>query len=187
MADADRGAYLWITEHRVGWLDPVFLGLSWVGYAGLVWVALAVVLSLASRRPPLGPALAVAATVWSVDLFASLLKVAIGRPRPFDAIGDADPLTTMVAGTSMPSGHAATSFAGAVMLCACFRRAAPWLLVLAVAIAFSRVYVGVHYPGDVLAGAALGATWALGWLVVLRRFAPWVVSPRARAYSGGAP
>jgi membrane-associated phospholipid phosphatase len=68
----------------------------------------------------------------------------------------------------MPSGHAATSFAGAVVLTYLLPRAAPFLFLLAAAIAFSRVYVGVHYPSDVVAGAALGAAVALAALVLVR-------------------
>lgn len=176
-----------MTDHRVGWLDPVFLGLSAVGYAGLVWVGLAVVLSLVARRSPVPVVAAVGATVWSVDAFVGFLKEAIDRPRPFRTVEGADPLTTFTVGHSMPSGHAATSFAGAVMLSVFFRRALPWLLALAVAIAFSRIYVGVHYPFDVLAGAALGVVWALMWLAIFRRFAPRLWSRRPRAYSVRAP
>jgi undecaprenyl-diphosphatase len=183
----DRDVYLWVTEHRVGWLDPFFLALTVVGYAALVWVALALLLSLAAHRPPLPALLAVGATVWSVDIFIAILKEAIDRPRPFRAIPNADPLTTVTVGHSFPSGHAATSFAGAVMLAVFFRRALPWLLLLAVGIAFSRVYVGVHYPGDVLVGAAIGVLWALGWLAIFRLLGPRIGSFRPRAYSRGAP
>jgi membrane-associated phospholipid phosphatase len=184
---ADRDAYLWITDHRVGWLDPVFLGLSAIGYAGLVWVGLALALSLTVRRPLLPVVAAVGATVWSVDLFVGFLKGWIDRPRPFRAIDEAHPLTTFTMGHSMPSGHAATSFAGAVMLSVFFRRALPWALLLATAIAFSRIYVGVHYPFDVLAGAAIGTVWALAWVVIFRRFAPRLWSRRPGGYPVRAP
>jgi membrane-associated phospholipid phosphatase len=71
-------------------------------------------------------------------------------------------------GYSMPSGHAATAFAGAVALAYLWRRGAAWFFLLAAAIAFSRVYVGVHYPGDVLVGAALGSVVGLAWVAALR-------------------
>ncbi|MBD0291859.1 MAG: phosphatase PAP2 family protein [Thermoleophilia bacterium] len=194
MGELDRDAYTWITDHRVGWLDPLFLVVTAIGYAGLLWVGLAVALALLHRRPLLPVVLAVGGAVWSVDLLVQILKEVIERPRPFRAIPGADPLTTFSISYSLPSGHAATSFAGAVMLAVFFRRALPWLLVLAVAVAYSRVYVGVHYPADVIAGAALGTAWALGWLAVFRALRPQLsglarVPARRRrgAYSDGAP
>ncbi len=194
MADLDHDTYLWVTDHRAGWLDPIFLAVTAVGYAGLLWVGLAVVLSLLRQRSPLPVVLAVGATVWSVDVLVQILKEVIERPRPFRAIPSADPLTTFSIGYSLPSGHAATSFAGAVMLAVFFRWALPWLLLLAAAVAYSRVYVGVHYPGDVLAGAALGTVWALAWFAVFRAFGPQLAAlartpsrRRRRAYSNGAP
>ena len=71
-------------------------------------------------------------------------------------------------GSSAPSAHAATAFAGAVALTYLWRRSAPLFFLLAAAIAFSRVYVGVHYPRDVLAGAALGSVVGLAWVAALR-------------------
>jgi membrane-associated phospholipid phosphatase len=84
----------------------------------------------------------------------------------------------------MPSGHAATSFAGAVILSYFLPRSAPYVFLLAAAIAFSRIYVGVHYPSDVVAGAALGAAvglTGLGLLRLLRR------TSGGRRRSEGAP
>ena len=87
-------------------------------------------------------------------------------------------------GYSLPSGHAATAFAGAVALSYLWRRAAPLFFLLAAAIAYSRVYVGVHYPGDVLLGAAIGAAVGAAWVYGL-------TSPRrsegARPRSGAGP
>src|SRR5207248_6535143 len=69
---------------------------------------------------------------------------------------------------SMPSGHAMMAFAGAVVLAAVVPRLRWPLLVLAAGVAASRVYVGVHYPSDVLAGAVLGAAVGAAAVVALR-------------------
>jgi undecaprenyl-diphosphatase len=156
-----------VVEHRVGWLDPVFVGISAVGYFGAVWVVLALATSLATRRNPAFPVLLTVGSVWTADLVALALKQAFERPRPSVSIPQADPLLRAL-GWSMPSGHATTAFAGAVALTYLWRRAWPAFFLLALAIAYSRVYVGVHYPGDVLAGAALGAAVGLGWVALLR-------------------
>ena len=100
-----------MVEHRAGLLDPVFVGLSAVGYFGAVWIALAVAISLATRRSAAFPVLLTASSVWTADLLARAIK----------------------------------------------------------AMAFSRVYVGVHYPGDVVVGAALGTAVGLAWVAALRR------------------
>jgi undecaprenyl-diphosphatase len=71
-------------------------------------------------------------------------------------------------GWSFPSGHRATGFAGAVALTYLWRRGAPVLMLLAAAIALSRVWVRVHYPGDALAGAVLGTLVGVAWVAALR-------------------
>jgi undecaprenyl-diphosphatase len=149
----DRHISAWVVRHRVDWLDWLFVALSRLGTGGFVWIVLTAVLMVASRRRR------VAYTVFAVvlaDVLALAVKAIVNRPRPH-----IDPLVRVPTDWSFPSGHAATSFAGATMLSLFFPRLAPVLYGLAVAIAFSRVYVGVHYPLDVAAGAVLGT--AVGW------------------------
>ncbi len=145
----------------------MFVGLSRVGYFGTVWIALAAAISLATRRGIAFPVLLTAGSVWTADLLALAIKAGVERERPSLGIPQADPLIR-AGGWSFPSGHAATAFAGAVSLAYLWRRGWPLFFLLAAAIAFSRVYVGVHYPGDVLAGAALGTAVGLAWVAVLR-------------------
>jgi undecaprenyl-diphosphatase len=150
----------------------VFVGLSVVGYGGLVWIALAPLVAYLVRASVLRTTGLVVACVWASDLMASLLKVAVDRPRPFERIPEADPLLGGITGNSFPSGHAATSAAGALVLALVAPRAAPYLALLAGAIAFSRIYVGVHYPLDVLAGALLGFVVAGAVLAAVRLLLP---------------
>jgi undecaprenyl-diphosphatase len=145
--------------------------LSWLGSYGAVWIAIALVVATRLRRPQLFP-LAVATVIGS-DLAALGLKYLIGRERPYVANPFPEPLMSTQLDLSLPSGHAATSFAGATLLALVVPRLAVPLLGLAAAIAWSRVYVGVHYPSDIVAGAALGAAIALGATALLRlRAAP---------------
>jgi undecaprenyl-diphosphatase len=156
-------------------------GLSIAGNFALLWVALGVLLALATRRAPLPPFLLTAATVWSADLATLGLKAIVGRDRPWVTVPEADPLVRTTIGQSFPSGHAATSFAGAVVLTYLFPRGAPAFLTLAAAVAFSRVYVGVHYPSDVVAGAVVGAAVGLLAVSVWRRRRPSGPGPPRRA------
>jgi undecaprenyl-diphosphatase len=100
-------------------------------------------------------------------VLAVAIKVPVDRPRPFIPEPQPAPLFIGVRGDSFPSAHAATSFAAAVVLTSLFPRRWPVFFGLAVAMAFSRVYVGVHYPGDVLAGAVLGVLVATALLTLV--------------------
>jgi len=146
----------------------VFVGLSKVGYFGTIWIVLAAAISLVTRRNISFPVLLTAGSVWTADLLTFAVKAGVERQRPSLTVPQADPLMG-AGGWSFPSGHAATAFAGAVSLTYLWRRGAPLFFLLAAAIAFSRVYVGVHYPGDALAGAALGTVVGLAWVAALRR------------------
>ena len=120
--------------------------------------------------------LLVAATSVVASLVNAVLKYAVGRQRPPSIVLDPEPLMEVPTTSSFPSGHAMSSFACAFVLARLAPRLAIPSFVLAALIAISRVYVGVHYPLDILVGAVLGvllATALLKLLVVLRR------SPRA--------
>jgi undecaprenyl-diphosphatase len=151
-------------HHRTGVLDHVFVSLSRAGTFGLVWIAIGVVVVALVRRPSLG--LLVVAADGFADGLARLGKSLIDRSRPPVRYPEPAPLVPVPHDHSFPSGHAATSFACATILATAVPRLAVPLYLLAAAIAFSRVYVGVHYPLDVLGGVLLGiaVATALRWL-----------------------
>ena len=116
------------------------------GDHGLLWVAI----GLGSGRP-----VRVAATVWGTLAVNYAVKSVVRRERPLDP--ESVPLVRAPASSSFPSSHAAMSTAAAIVLAAARPRLAPLFAGMAAAMAWSRVYAGVHHSGDVLAGVALGA------------------------------
>jgi membrane-associated phospholipid phosphatase len=139
----------------------------------VLWIVLAALLALAAGKPPVRIALITAATVWTADLLAALLKIAFDRERPYEVIPQADPLLRWDISTAMPSGHASASAAAAVILGYLLGGRWGWAVaLLAVAVGFARVYIGVHYPSDVLAGAAVGAAVGLVAVALVRRLQP---------------
>jgi len=137
--------------------------LTKIGTHGLVWLALGLGLAAVRRRAL--PFVLVALAVLAADGLAGLVKAAVGEKRPTEP----HPLVTIPHSHSFPSGHTATAFAGAMVLSALAPRAAPAFFALAAAIAYSRLYVGVHFPLDVVGGAAIGLLTALLLLAVARR------------------
>ncbi len=119
-------------------------------------------LALVQRRP--APVLLVTAAALLADLETSVGKLLIARTRPH--YHPAIPVPTT---HSFPSGHAASSFAAATVIAVLEPRLRVPAFVLAAGIAFSRVYNGVHWPSDVLVGAAVGVVTALLLLAGARR------------------
>lgn len=153
----DGEILLWIQERvRAEGLTGVMRAITHLGDAGALWVLLAVVLLMMKRTRRLGAACASALAMGALATNV-LLKNAVHRIRPYVALEKLSILVSEPSDFSFPSGHATASFAAAWAL---FRLAPKKVgvpaLVLAALIALSRLYVGVHYPTDVLAGAIIG-------------------------------
>jgi undecaprenyl-diphosphatase len=120
------------------------------------------VLAILWRRPWFFVAL-VTATL-AADGLSYLLRQWIGRDRPPLVYEDPRPLVGLPHSGAFPSGHAASAFAAATVIAWASRRLAAPAYVLAALVAWSRVYVGVHWPLDVIGGAALGTLVAIALL-----------------------
>ena len=154
-------------------LDDVFVALSRIGSQGTIWILIAVIAALYWRRPAIVLYVVLADLV--AGLLAFLLRHAVGRERPPLRFPDPHPLVHVPNNPSFPSGHAATSFACAATLAWLTPLPRVALFAVATLIAFSRVYNGVHYPLDVIGGAALGLLVATALRLLaggLRRSAP---------------
>jgi undecaprenyl-diphosphatase len=153
----------WLTTHHAPVLDHAMVTLSLVGRGGAVWLALAAAAVVRDHRHALAAARVLLIILLAYGTVDGIVKPVFARARPFDATTDIRVVDRRPTTYSFPSGHAATAFGGAVGLLAIWPRQW-WLLGLAVAIAFSRIYVGVHYPLDVIGGGLVGG--GIGWLVV---------------------
>jgi undecaprenyl-diphosphatase len=180
----DTSITIWLATHRVAALNDPMVWLGTIEKLGAVWVLLALVAGFLRRLGlwrTLGLGVATAITTFGADALAFGAKDLTHRTRPFVAHPQIHPLY-VVHSSSFPAGHAATAFAGAVLLTAVAPRIWPAFFGLAVVIGFSRIYDGVHYPTDVLAGALLGAV--AGALAALLLRAPVPQLRRARARVG---
>jgi undecaprenyl-diphosphatase len=141
-------------DQQVALVSDLGKGAGWT--AGAAWLALR-----DRRRGRRAAVASVAAMALAVGLVQGPLKFALPRHRPF-ARRLANVVGSRPTDPSSPSGHTAGSFAAAVALAAFYPMDAPILLALACGVGASRVYLGHHFPSDVVAGAGLGA--ALGAL-----------------------
>ena len=151
----------WIQSHlRCGFLDGLMAFASGLSNHGEVWILLAAVLLLlrSQRRHGLAAACALILDLISCNL---LLKPLIGRVRPFAFRPDLLLLVPPPGDASFPSGHTAAAFAVVFALKASGSPLWRPGLVLAAVTAFSRLYLYVHWPTDILGGILLGA--AVGW------------------------
>ena len=154
----------WIQVHlRCGFLDAVLPAVSRLCNHGEIWILLALLLLVSKRYRKLGAAMA-AALVLDLVCCNLLLKPLIGRIRPFAVNPGVELLVPPPLDASFPSGHTAASFAAASALwkASGSKRMGIPAICLAAVIAFSRLYLYVHWPSDVLGGAVLGT--ALGIL-----------------------
>jgi undecaprenyl-diphosphatase len=194
VASLDDTLTIWIATHRWGPLNPVFVDLGKIEKLGAVWIVLALLVGAAMRLGvwrTLGLAVFTGVVTFLADAATFGVKDVVLRPRPFVAHREIHPLY-VVHSSSFPAGHAATAFAGAAILSWIARRWTAAFVALAVAVGFSRVYVGDHYVGDVIGGAFIGALVALIALEIVR-LAPATRSfakdrwPRVAAGSGSRP
>lgn len=150
----------WVVLHRVAALDAPMLALSAAGRLGLIWLVSAVALAAAKRIAWRDVGRLALALIIGTLLTDYTLKPIVNRPRPFVVSPAVAVIGHRPHDASFPSGHATASFVSAVVLTKVAPALSPLWWVLAVGISYSRVYLGVHYPLDVLAGAAIGSAVA---------------------------
>jgi undecaprenyl-diphosphatase len=142
--------------------DKIMPAASWVGNGGLLWLAFIVLLFLFGNRELKKVSLLMLVSLLGSFLIGEeFLKHLFQRPRPFMSLPGVDLLVMAPHGYSFPSGHASNAFAAGLVLARKVPRLSLPVIALAALIAFSRVYVGVHYPLDVISGVLTGLLCAV--------------------------
>lgn len=152
-----------IQQHlRCAVLDGIFPIISQLNNAGLIWIVISLILLCRKQTRTAGICMVVCLLV-NLALGEGLLKHLFNRTRPFVEQPIADMLIALPTTSSFPSGHTSSSFAAATALFRNNKQAGIAAYILAVLISFSRLYLYLHYPTDVLAGMILG--FCVGWFV----------------------
>ena len=166
----------WIAAHlRTAFGDAVMPVITLLGDAGIFWIALAVVFLFIPKYRKMGLGMGVALVI-GLLICNVTLKPLCARIRPYDLLAKKDIIVNLLIEAqhdfSFPSGHTIASFEAATVIMIHNRKLGIPALILASLIAFSRLYLYVHYPTDVIASVILGVGIAfLGNFLVQKGFA----------------
>ena len=153
----DGNILLWIQDFvRNPVLTPLMKGITHLGDHGLFWIVLTLGLLVFRKTRPVGIQCAIA-LVCSLLINNICLKNLVARTRPYEVVEGLELLVGRATDFSFPSGHSGASFAAAWVLL--YRLPKQWgipAVILAALIALSRLYVGIHYPTDVICGILTG-------------------------------
>lgn len=140
-------------------LTPIFIVISSLGDHGSIWLIIIIFLLLNSKTRKIG-LYALLAYGLCILITNGILKNVIGRGRPFDLHSEIQPLINRPTDYSFPSGHTAMAFTIAILLNKIYdNKKGKLMIVLASLIAFSRLYLGVHFLSDIIGGVIVG------WLI----------------------
>ncbi len=152
----DNSILLYIKDNMHGIImDKIMVISTYLGNGGFIWVIIIAILITSKKYRKIG-FMALGALILSTILGEEILKNAVKRVRPSEDIPAWNLLIAKPLSYSFPSGHTTSSFAVAGVLAKYFKPYAFGFLGLAALIGFSRLYLYVHYPTDILAGVVLG-------------------------------
>ena len=141
-------------------MDAIMKGITFLGNAGWFWIALSLVLAFIPKTRKIGIT-ACLALLLNLLLCNVTLKPIIARVRPYDLREGIELIINAPHDFSFPSGHTSASFAAAAAIFGYNKKYGTAALVLAALIGFTRLYLYVHFPSDVLAGALVGSFCAV--------------------------
>ncbi len=157
-----------IQNLRCSFLDILMTAASAIGNGGAVWIAVTLLMLLIKKYRRCGVALAVA-LIFCLIFGNGIIKNFVARSRPCWENNEIELIIAVPRDYSFPSGHTFSSVAAAICITYFHKKEGLLSILLAVLIAFSRLYLFVHYPTDILGGAILGTAAALTGIFVSKR------------------
>ncbi len=157
ITNIDLSILQYVQEHiRNDFMTPIWKFITHLGDGGWLWITLGVVLLFFKKTRLIGFSVLVSLLINAI--FTNItLKDLIGRPRPYTVSNAIVPIIKLPSELSFPSGHTSSSFAAALVLLKLTpKKYGIPAVVLAALISLSRIYVGVHYPTDILGGIVVG-------------------------------
>lgn len=157
ITSVDHAMLLFIQENlRVPWLSPVVEFISSLGNVGFFWILMSLIFLCFRQTRKAGFAGLLSLLLCFLITNVGLKNI-VARTRPYHRFADIIPLIGHPGDFSFPSGHSSSAFAAACIFARYLpRKVGVFYIVLAGCIALSRLYLGVHYPTDVLAGIFIG-------------------------------
>ena len=149
------------------WFTLPLSALSLTANYGILWYGISLLPLIAGQSRPLAKALYVAVPVTAVEATGFAIKHLVARPRPPIADPTQPRQIPLPLSKSFPSSHASMAMVGVFTVGALYPPAVPALVLLALVLCFSRVYLGVHYLGDVLGGVVYGLIWGAVWILLM--------------------
>ncbi len=162
MLDLELQILHWFQSLHTPIMDKLMVAFTMLGEAGAVWIALAIILLCTKKYRMCGATMAVS-LILSLIFCNGIMKPIIHRSRPFwiDETLCANLLVAQPTDFSFPSGHTSASFSAAVALFTRNKKLGIPAIVLAILISVSRLYIGVHFPTDVLVSVVLGTIYGI--------------------------
>lgn len=167
----DENILIFVKDYlRVEILNPIVKIFTSLGNVGMLWIAITIIMILYKPTRKIGIQ-TILALLFSVIITNLTLKLIVARPRPYVTMTEFVPLLKSSDPNSFPSGHTSTAFAAGMVWAKLFSK--KWIKAIAVTQAIcmglSRIYVGVHYPSDVLTGVVVGTCCAVLSLIIFKK------------------
>lgn len=136
-------------------MDSIMVLITNLGDRGLIWIIISIILLISKKYKKIGITMIVALLLTSIA-GEGIIKNIIQRPRVFNSLMDIELIIKAPSSYSFPSGHTASSFAAATVLGYYIKKYKYVFYFCAFLVAFSRLYLWVHYPSDIVGGIILG-------------------------------